>query len=594
MDEHKINYCMGCMSPITNGSKCGKCSFDISTYNASKRCLIPGTILAGRYMAGRVIGEGGFGITYIGRDLVLDIVIAVKEYFPLSYGVRGARESNDNTIYVSHDANSIDNVYKKGLDRFYKEAKILSQFHMLEGIVLVRDFFYENRTAYIIMDYINGTNLKKYVKENGKIPGDKTLQLIQPVIQSLGVIHQAGIIHRDISPDNLILAEDGRLVLVDFGSAQIEEGNITQSVTVMFKRGFTPEEQYISRGKQGAWTDIYALCATIYYMLTGIVPDEAVERMLEDRLAGLLEFPDINISDTQKKAIMHGISVKPEDRFQTMQELYDVLYNENRIVLDGIKQTGISKKYFKVILISCLIIFIPVYFIIPGLLLETGKLKPVSKGYSYSTIMPDANVVNKSPVPSMQVSENIKMQLFTGLTKKQAEEHLAKSGDKYLKIDWKEKYNNKAEKGIVISQNIPADTSYFPGSIKKLVLTVSLGAKMAKVPDVTGQYYKNAVKKLKNRKLKYKLIWEESTKEKGIVILQDKSEGKYIKPGKKVCLTVSSGTKTTPVPVQPTVRPAVPKETPVPERTKAPGKKPSGKKVGTDISVPDAFIGVIP
>ncbi len=153
-------------------------------------------------------------------------------------------------------------------------------------------------------------------------------------------------------------------------------------------------------------------------------------------------------------------------------------------------------------------------------------------------------------------------------------------------------------KGTVISQDIPADTSYFPGSIEKIVLTISLGVKMVKVPDVAGQYYKNAIRKLKNRKLKYKLIWEESTKEKGIVILQDKKAGKYIKPGKKICLTVSSGIKTTPVPAPtPTpipVKPVVPEETPVPERTKAPAKKPPKKEVGTDISEPDAFIGVIP
>lgn len=591
MDEHKINYCMGCMSPLADGRKCSKCGFDFSTYNVSKRCLAPGTILAGRYMAGRVIGEGGFGITYIGRDLVLDIVIAVKEYFPLACGVRGSRECKDNTIYVNQD--NEDNIYQKGLDRFYKEAKILSQFHMLEGIVLVRDFFYENQTAYIVMDYINGINLKKYVKENGKIPGDKALQLMQPVIQSLGVIHQAGIIHRDISPDNLIMAEDGRLVLVDFGSAQIEEGNITRSITVMFKRGFTPEEQYTSRGKQGAWTDIYALCATIYYMLTGIVPDEAVERMLDDKLEGLSGFPDINISGIQKDAVMRGISVKPEERFQTTQELYDILYNEDKVVLNSTEQKDIRKHYFKVITISCVII-ISGYFIIPGLLPETGRVQPVSKSSSYSTVTPAVNVINKGPVPSTQASENIKMQLFTGLTKKQAEEHLAKSGDKYLKIDWKEKYNSKVTKGTVISQNIPANTSYFPGSIKKIVLTISLGTKMVKVPDVTGQYYENAVRKLKNRKLKYKLTWEENTKEKGTVILQDKKAGKYIKPGKKVHLTVSSGIKATPVPAPTPVKQVTPEETPVPERTKAPGKKPAGKKTGTDISEPNIFIGVIP
>ena len=318
MAKRQKDFCMGCMNPLDGDRHC-ICGFSIDGYKVSTRCLPPGTVLTERYLVGRMIGEGSFGVTYIGRDLLLGIIVAIKEYFPLSYGSRDARKG-EQVIYIYRDND------KKGLEHFYREAKLLSQFHMLDGIVSVRDFFYANETAYIVMDYIKGITLKEHVKKNGAVEGKEALAMIRPVIRSLHIVHQADIIHRDISPDNLLLTEQKKLVLVDFGSARVEDSTMTQSMTVMFKRGYTPKEQYLRRGKLGAWSDIYSLCATMYFMLTGIVPNEAIERMLQDTIVPLPKMSSVSLAQKQKNAIMKGICVKPEERWQSMLELYDALY----------------------------------------------------------------------------------------------------------------------------------------------------------------------------------------------------------------------------------------------------------------------------
>lgn len=318
MEKRQKDFCMGCMNPLDGDRHC-ICGFSIDGYKVSTRCLPPGTVLTERYLVGRMIGEGSFGVTYIGRDLLLGIIVAIKEYFPLSYGSRDARKG-EQVIYIYQDND------KKGLEHFYREAKLLSQFHMLDGIVSVRDFFYANETAYIVMDYIKGITLKEHVKKNGAVEGKEALAMIRPVIRSLHIVHQSDIIHRDISPDNLLLTEQKKLVLVDFGSARVEDSTMTQSMTVMFKRGYTPKEQYLRRGKLGAWSDIYSLCATMYFMLTGIVPNEAIERMLQDTIVPLPKMSSVSLAQKQKNAIMKGIRVKPEERWQSMLELYDALY----------------------------------------------------------------------------------------------------------------------------------------------------------------------------------------------------------------------------------------------------------------------------
>lgn len=342
MTTERMTYCMGCMKAFPKGkdkrSTCPLCGFSLESYDRAPRCIRLGSILKERYLIGRVLGEGSFGITYIGRDMLLDQIVAIKEYFPINHVSRDMLEEESdtgNTVYVY--AGDEDESYKNGLEKFYNEAKILAKFHGIAGVVSVINFFYANGTAYLVMEYVDGITLKEYIKEHGPIAGERVLQMIYPVIKALSAIHKTGIIHRDISPDNILVNQKEELVLIDFGSARAERQTMTQSMTVLFKRGYTPEEQYRGRGNWGAWSDVYSLCATMYFMLTGIVPNESIERMIHDDIKLLRDMPHIRLSATEEDAIMRGMAVKANRRFQSMESLEAALYESRgwvqRVVL---------------------------------------------------------------------------------------------------------------------------------------------------------------------------------------------------------------------------------------------------------------------
>lgn len=342
MTTERMTYCMGCMKAFPKGkdkrSTCPLCGFSLESYDRAPRCIRLGSILKERYLIGRVLGEGSFGITYIGRDMLLDQIVAIKEYFPINHVSRDMLEEESdtgNTVYVY--AGDEDESYKNGLEKFYNEAKILAKFHGIAGVVSVINFFYANGTAYLVMEYVDGITLKEYIKEHGPIAGERVLQMIHPVIKALSAIHKTGIIHRDISPDNILVNQKEELVLIDFGSARAERQTMTQSMTVLFKRGYTPEEQYRGRGNWGAWSDVYSLCATMYFMLTGIVPNESIERMIHDDIKLLRDMPHIRLSATEEDAIMRGMAVKANRRFQSMESLEAALYESRgwvqRVVL---------------------------------------------------------------------------------------------------------------------------------------------------------------------------------------------------------------------------------------------------------------------
>lgn len=342
MTTERMTYCMGCMKAFPKGkdkrSTCPLCGFSLESYDRAPRCIRLGSILKERYLIGRVLGEGSFGITYIGRDMLLDQIVAIKEYFPINHVSRDMLEEESdtgNTVYVY--AGDEDESYKNGLEKFYNEAKILAKFHGIAGVVSVINFFYANGTAYLVMEYVDGITLKEYIKEHGPIAGERVLQMIHPVIKALSAIHKTGIIHRDISPDNILVNQKEELVLIDFGSARAERQTMTQSMTVLFKHGYTPEEQYRGRGNWGAWSDVYSLCATMYFMLTGIVPNESIERMIHDDIKLLRDMPHIRLSATEEDAIMRGMAVKANRRFQSMESLEAALYESRgwvqRVVL---------------------------------------------------------------------------------------------------------------------------------------------------------------------------------------------------------------------------------------------------------------------
>ena len=337
MDYNKL--CLECFRENKSGAAvCPFCGFDEKEYNrkaAEKMCLPAGTILQGKYLIGKMLGAGGFGITYLAFQLNLDRVVAIKEFFPSSIAVRGetAGSAGRNlSIRVSGAGSS--ELFEKTLSSFEKEGKNLASIN-LPGVVGIYDCFRENFTAYLVMEYISGQNLKKYQEtKGGKLEEKEILELLEPVIRSMARIHELGIIHRDISPENLILNSEGKLILVDFGAARSMAGlqdSEGKSLTVVLKQGYAPLEQYNSRGVQGPWTDVYALCATIYRLLTGKTPEEVSIRIQnsndeEDTRRTLLKS---GASRKTVDAVTAGMKILYQDRIQNMPELWKTLYGES-------------------------------------------------------------------------------------------------------------------------------------------------------------------------------------------------------------------------------------------------------------------------
>ncbi|MCE5236584.1 MAG: DUF5050 domain-containing protein [Clostridiaceae bacterium] len=311
--------CMGCLGEMQDGDRfCAQCGFD-NEQPKEPHYLPPRSILAGKYLVGRVLGEGGFGITYLGFDLNLNIKVAIKEYFPAGYVARAGSGAT-----VTPFTGSSAEYYNNGIEKFLTEARSLARFHNLDGIVEVRDFFRENGTAYIVMEFVDGVNLREALeRRGGRMPAAEVMALMQPLVASLVKVHQTGLVHRDISPDNIMLTPEGRLKLLDFGAARDVAGN--KSVSVVLKPGYAPEEQYRTHGELGAWTDIYALCGTIYKLITGVTPPESVERLSNDTLRAPAQL-GVSVAPAQEAALLRGLSVRKEGRFSYTNELYDALY----------------------------------------------------------------------------------------------------------------------------------------------------------------------------------------------------------------------------------------------------------------------------
>ena len=315
--------CMRCMSALPRtGVGCTACGAHAEELENETNQLPVGSILAGKYLAGCVIGQGGFGITYIGWDLNLGIKLAIKEYYPEGLVGRDSK-TQSSVIPLKGEKGTY---FLRGRDKFVEEARTLAKFSGDPGIVSVHDFFNENGTAYIVMDFVEGKTLKQIAEErNGKLTFKETLRYLLPVMDSLGNVHQAGLLHRDISPDNIIVTPEGRAVLLDFGAARRISAMGEHSNTINVKHGYAPEEQYRTRGEQGPWTDVYALCATIYRLTTGRTPTPAPDRVMSDSPLPPPNALGADLTLAQQAAIMKGLAIRGQNRQQSMRELKDQL-----------------------------------------------------------------------------------------------------------------------------------------------------------------------------------------------------------------------------------------------------------------------------
>ena len=300
---------------------CSECGRPYGSVETEPFALKPGTILDGKYLVGEMLGQGGFGITYIGFDLLLEQKVAIKEYFPMSTGMV-SRESGTTVVWSS--AVMQKSGMEKGFDSFLKEARKMAKLGGIPGVVGVKSVFIQNETAYIVMDFIEGETLLKKLQREGPMDYGTCISLMTPIMQALAEVHKHGIIHRDISPDNIMVQSDGRLILLDLGAAkdldiQGKDGSV-QSSQMVAKHGFSPVEQYGQAGKIGPWTDVYAMAATIYYCCTGALPPSATDRMIEDTLTCRPR-----LTKEQFDALAFCMSVLPQKRPQNMGALLQIV-----------------------------------------------------------------------------------------------------------------------------------------------------------------------------------------------------------------------------------------------------------------------------
>lgn len=319
-----MRLCMGCMEEFNESyGSCPYCGYVPGTQPVEAYHIIPGMVINGKYIVGRAIGYGGFGVTYIGMDQVLNKKVAIKEYLPGEFSTRVPGQTE-----VSVFSGEKEEQFQKGVDKFVDEAKRLAKFQNLEHIVQIYDAFQENGTAYIVMEYLEGETLKEKLQREGKVSVEEAIRLVVPVAKALNEVHKESIIHRDIAPDNLFITKDGNVKLLDFGAARTATVGRSRSLSVIVKMGFAPPEQYQSKGNQGPWTDVYALAATIYRMITGVEPQDSMEREAKDELKPPSKM-GVKISQGMENALMNAMQLEVSDRTRTMEQFVRELERED-------------------------------------------------------------------------------------------------------------------------------------------------------------------------------------------------------------------------------------------------------------------------
>lgn len=332
-------FCYNCFhEKVDAQADCPNCGYNVEQDKNKYPLALPhGTILNGRYILGRVLGQGGFGITYVARDWKTNRLTAIKEYLPDGISTRVG--SHMVTVYSGQQGEN----FGYGKECFLNEAKTLAEFIGNPNIVQVYCYFEENGTAYFVMDYIEGISFQQYIlNQGGKIDWQKAEELFFPVMDALAAIHSRGVIHRDVTPDNIYITEDGTVKLLDFGAARYSMGDRSRSLDIVLKHGFAPKEQYTRHGHQGPYTDVYSVTASFYYAITGRKPPDSIDRMEEDDLVPPHSL-GIDIPDYIEKALYKGLAVQPVDRFQNMSQLKAAMSNRTlaeRTVADNTVSNG--------------------------------------------------------------------------------------------------------------------------------------------------------------------------------------------------------------------------------------------------------------
>lgn len=512
-EGRKVVRCPGCMELYEAfDSICPHCGYIYGTPPKEQYHLIPETILRGKYILGKVLGYGGFGITYIAWDELLQRKVAIKEYMPRECAARMAGTKRL-TVFSGDKTKQ----FRTGMESFKEEAGKLLKVHDLEGTVKVFDLFEENGTAYLVMEYLDGKNLDQVLKEKGKMTVEETLELIHPIIVSLEEIHKMNLIHRDISPDNLFLTKSQEVKLLDFGSARYSVLAQNKSMSVIIKHGYAPPEQYQVSRDQGAWTDVYSLAATFYRMITGEVPEDAVDRMVKDTLAAPSEL-GIIINKNQENALMNALNTKVSSRTQNMEEFEKQLFSKGEVPrISNEDGKPIKEKKSRVPLIITSIFILG---IITGMVIFIKK----------SSV--------KEPDPIAVEKEEQSVANYIGADYDTASKEAKEAG---LTLIIRDTVNGDTKEGTIVEQNPEVGKEVVNNTIS---VVVSAGQQKIKMPSYVGYSEKESTDIAQDSGMLLSISEkEESNIIPGFVVRQNKKAGKEVPKGSAVSLVFSAGRK---------------------------------------------------
>ncbi len=504
-----MQVCYHCMNRIQDDRahtcpSCGK-PLHVEQENASSM-LPPGTVLDGKFLIGYAIGFGGFGITYIGWDQLLQRKVAVKEFYPRQFCRR-----REDGVTVTLTEQKMRDRYTAGLKSFLQEARSLASLQeTVKGIVAITNYFEANGTGYIIMEYLEGMDVKNILKKSGGTREyEWCRQVVLSVLCTLKEIHRQGILHRDIAPDNVFITKEGVIKLIDFGAAKHESDLIAQDAAIVLKVGYAPIEQYSRTAQQGPYTDLYAVAALFYRMLTGRKPAPANERVSEDTLVPPSEL-GITIPEQAEMAIMVCLNIRPSYRLQSASEFMEALGGKG---------------------------FVPRYepdWILPEDMLTEGRKKlsaPVKGAILFGTLVllgggmfAAAQFMNSEKnIQVTQATNDSIMVNCVGMTKEEAISQLQQNG---IAVEEKitYEYSTDTEQNVVMDQSIRPGTTLQQDDI--VALTVSGGTKMFSMPDVS-QMSKEEVNNYFT--------------EKGITVSVRETFSDSVKKGKVVLQSIAAG-----------------------------------------------------
>lgn len=604
-----MTRCMGCMAEIAEDERiCRYCGYQKGTDVKEAYYLLPGTVLKQKYLTGRVLGYGGFGVTYIGWDNVLHRKVAVKEYLPSDFATRsyGSRRV---TVFSGEAAEQ----FQAGLESFLYEARRLAKFNAVAETVDIYDCFEENGSGYIVMEFLDGVTVKEVLRKRRRISVEQARAIALSVLRGLSAVHKEGIIHRDIAPDNIFITKAGRVKILDFGAARYATAVQSKSLSVILKPGFAPEEQYRSHGEQGPWTDMYALGATIYCMITGKRPEESIQRLAEDHVKPPSEL-GIQIDPNIENAIMNSLNVRQEYRIQDADSFIRALGGKEDV--ERIIEKTDNKISWQLPLwmkltaaAACVLVCICIGLFATGnlgftkkeitsadgmaalsgsqryvpnvsgmsyeeaeVLLKEKNLGLIISGMNYSESIAKNKILSQTPrdgavaeaEETIQVimsggQEEVMMPDLAGMTEEEAAQLIA-GQNLILKQDGiQEEYSDVVEKGRVIEQNIPAEERIAVQT--EITLSVSLGSlseetALLEVPDLTGLTKDKAMKqlaKLKKQSGFTYLIGEVKNKystkaEKGRIISQSPKAGETVRTNEPIRLVISKGPEMVQIP----------------------------------------------